>query len=67
MGQQQHAQKRKEMKAMAKRRNDDDPQPMCPPSMTHHAQRTPKHHVPSIPFKKGSTVDTTLLPGLDRS
>jgi hypothetical protein len=55
--------RRKEMKAMAKRQNDEDPPPLRPQSLSHHVPGTPKRPVPSNPFRKGSTVDTALLPG----
>jgi hypothetical protein len=41
--------KRKKMKLMAKRQNDDHPQPLRPPSLTHRAPSTPKRPVPSSP------------------
>jgi hypothetical protein len=59
------------MKTTVKRQSDEDPQPMRPPTFSHHALSTPKRPEPSSTlkkestFKKESTVNTALLPGPD--
>jgi hypothetical protein len=55
----------KEMKTTVKRQSDEDPQPMRPPTFSHHALSTPKRPEPSGTLKKESTVNTALLPGPD--
>jgi hypothetical protein len=55
------------MTTMAKRRNDKDPQLMCPLALSQHAPSTSKRPIPSSTFKKGNTIDTVLLPRPNRS
>jgi hypothetical protein len=59
--------KNKKMKAMTKRRTDDYPQLLRPPSLAEHVPSTLKLLVQSNTVKKGKAIDMALLSGPDWS